>query len=258
MVLAFIPAIKLPPTEKRKTGVINYNTIGCLTVWFKQYQKLREIASPYHYESKQQLTVRCTSVQAEYQSEDDFMPKTDKMKLIVVATELVKDAQLKIRLVGEIRDAYSGYKPFDVGIILGNIREKYRRMLEIYREFRDKENGRSKFLPNSIWQLYPMHYLGAFEQVHTLEVDIDKLVHILESMEDAELNPDPRDQKPLRSGNVVDLIKEEEVKSKLREQGLMRRIGMQGHTPRQRFYKQWPVEESWTMGPYGDMGLYGQ
>jgi hypothetical protein len=65
-------------------------------------------------------------------------------------------------------------------------------MLETYRELRDKENKRSMFIPPAIWDPLPIHYIVGMELVHGLEVDIDKLVQVLEVIVDDEFNPDPR------------------------------------------------------------------
>ncbi|RVE54904.1 hypothetical protein evm_000271 [Chilo suppressalis] len=206
-----------------------------------------------------------------YHDVNDHSSHSDKVKMIKVAEELVKDAHMKVRQVAAIRDDHAHEEPFQIGLVMGNIREKYRRMLETYREFRDKNNGRSFFVPASIWELSPIHYIIAMEQVHALETDIDKLVHVLENIVSETLNPDPRYvQTTVASGKryprakVEDIdededlkAKEEALKRKYREEHLLRRLtAASGHTPRPRFQQQWPVEDTWRLGQYGDLASY--
>jgi hypothetical protein len=54
-----------------------------------------------------------------YQWTRDNIPRSDKDKLIKVALELITDANLKLRTISEIRDEHTGFKAFDVGIVLG-------------------------------------------------------------------------------------------------------------------------------------------
>ncbi|CAG9790602.1 unnamed protein product [Diatraea saccharalis] len=145
-------------------------------------------------------------------------------------------------------------------------------MLETYREFRDKKSGRSLFVPASMWELSPIHYIIAMEQVHALETDIDKLIHSLERIDSEDFNPDPRyietttlRRRPVRpramemERNIKENFREEEetLKRRYREEQLLRRVGASGrHTKRPRFQQQWPVEETWRLGPYGDGAKY--
>ncbi|KAL0809000.1 hypothetical protein ABMA28_012650 [Loxostege sticticalis] len=167
-----------------------------------------------------------------------------------------KQRMFRIRQITDIREYHEGIQAFDIGVVMGGIREKYRGMVEIYREYRDKHTGRSMFFPPS------------FER--EFKVEIDKYVHILEAIDDEVLNPDPRYAHVtrtrrrgfLREGDleiIRRMAAEQKLKSSLREQHLQRKLHLDPaqHTSAKRFQRQWPVEQNWDLGIYGDMGLYG-
>ncbi|KAL0858507.1 hypothetical protein ABMA27_012369 [Loxostege sticticalis] len=196
---------------------------------------------------------------------------SDKQRMVNITEQMIIDAQFRVRQITDIREYHEGIQAFDIGVVMGGIREKYRGMVEIYREYRDKHTGRSMFFPPSFEREFKVgYYIVAMQHIHILEVEIDKYVHILEAIDDEVLNPDPRYAHVtrtrrrgfLREGDleiIRRMAAEQELKSSLREQHLQRKLHLDPaqHTSAKRFQRQWPVEQNWDLGLYGDMGLYG-
>ncbi|XP_059055021.1 uncharacterized protein LOC131849052 [Achroia grisella] len=192
---------------------------------------------------------------------NDEMTKPDKRKLTKLALELVWEANLKMRQVLAIRDLHSDSMAFDIGVVMGRIREKYRKMVETYRQMHDKYNKRSILLGPGIRELKPLHYIVTMELVHAIEVEIDKMVGILESIDEDELRKDRpsafvRSRAEVKHEPDEKRQKEQQLKKTYRKQFLLRKIGLPPNsTTKKRFLHQWPVEESWTLGLYDDIGL---
>ncbi|XP_037297903.1 uncharacterized protein LOC115451454 isoform X3 [Manduca sexta] len=165
------------------------------------------------------------------------MGQTDKDKLMILALALLKDAKLKLRQVSGIKDEHGVMVAFDVGIIIGQIREKYKRMLETYRDARDRFTNRTQLQGPGVRKFRPLHYIISMELVHMREVDIDKLIHVLETIPKKVLEKGARPyfkdrvkNDTLRNGDfetkLALRIKEEELKSKYRDEYTMKRLGI--------------------------------
>ncbi|XP_063836359.1 uncharacterized protein LOC135085497 [Ostrinia nubilalis] len=204
--------------------------------------------------------------------QDDNTGWGDKKQMIAISIEMIKEAQMRIRQIRGIIKMHDDRMAFDVGVVLGNIRERYRRMFETYRQFNDKHTMRSEFHPPSIDLMRVAYYIVAMQLVHEIELDIDKLIHVLETIDNEDFNPDPRYDtvtSTRRPGikmiarareeeeEIQQMADEQALKRKMRERHLMRRLNLERqHTTAKRFEGQWPVEGNWELGAYGDMGLY--
>ncbi|OWR46965.1 uncharacterized protein LOC116778551 isoform X2 [Danaus plexippus] len=80
-----------------------------------------------------------------------------------------------------IRNMFANTAGFQVGTIIGTIREKYKTMLIVYKQ---KEN---RYLKKATIQgartpvRRPLHYFLRMELLNRLEFEIDRLVHVLET-----------------------------------------------------------------------------
>ncbi|XP_047039638.1 uncharacterized protein LOC124644370 [Helicoverpa zea] len=197
----------------------------------------------------------------------DYMGKHEKQKLVWLSEDLYKDAMLKLRQVFAIRQEHEKYIAYHVGMIMGRVREKYRFMVEIYRDIYDKTNNRSALMPPGVKHYKSLHYIIALEMIHYLSVEIDKLLNVIEdtAMDDirssnimiarpidtkgngTRMGPERPEDAALRAK-----AKEEATKSILRQKYLMKKIGrpLNLTTSKKRFRKQWPVEDTWSLEKY--------
>ncbi|KAJ8704975.1 hypothetical protein PYW08_012295 [Mythimna loreyi] len=244
---------------------------------------------------------------------NDLMGWHEKTRLKHLATDLFKESLLHMRQIIEIRNEHERLVSFNVGMIMGRIREKYRWMMETYRDILDQYQDRYIAKPPSTMELRSMHMVIALEMMHYFEIEIDKLVDVLldEGTEDLIKNrpiigqteprawwkeengtkpnrtepgkkPDnrPKDLPPIVPGGPADvgdgpgpdapppsinpltppnpmrtrvtIQQEQKEKSRMREQFLMKKLGMSPNmtTMKKRFLHHWPVEETWSLDKY--------
>ncbi|CAH2083682.1 unnamed protein product [Euphydryas editha] len=119
--------------------------------------------------------------QQKYRYVYDQLGITDKDKIRNLTHELLVDAKYKIHQTDGIRDECSRDIGFQIGMVIGQIREKYKSMLEIYRQTRNKHIGKSKIEMPRLKRQRSINYFVRLEWLIALETDIDRLVHILET-----------------------------------------------------------------------------
>ncbi|CAB3242640.1 unnamed protein product [Arctia plantaginis] len=176
-----------------------------------------------------------------FTSVDDNMGTTEKRFIANITLELVRDARLKTRQLARMRQDHSGYVAYHVGLVVGKIREKYKSMLDIYREAQDHRHERMYANIPGIKHDRVEHYFFFFELVRKYELHIDHLVHVLESIPEEEwpgkdgaltdtfhktqLPYGRRHSKLDQFGYEIDVIKEQHLKRNLRQKFLLRKMG---------------------------------
>ncbi|XP_053622449.1 uncharacterized protein LOC128682020 [Plodia interpunctella] len=203
----------------------------------------------------------------------------NRYKMRNISHELLMTATLKVRHILDIRDYHSDSISYQVGYIMGKVREKYRRMMEHYYQWRDKASGKSGFVGPGIREIRPIHFLLTMEHIFTYEASIHKYCDAIISfftndtypVKGAEkinrailkrqqkkktANKSPKKLPP--NGTLPSSLRRMEamLKSSYRQQFLMRRLGLPINqtTRSKRFLHNWPVEGSWDFGPY-DVGI---
>nr|XP_026489237.1 uncharacterized protein LOC113395790 [Vanessa tameamea] len=111
----------------------------------------------------------------------DKITRNDKDKLRTLAEEVVAETKYKINQIDSIRDECSRHNGFQFGMIFGQIREKYQSMMETYRLVKNKYTGKSKLIVPYISKWKPIHNFVRMEYISALEMDIDRLLHLLET-----------------------------------------------------------------------------
>ncbi|XP_034839079.1 uncharacterized protein [Maniola hyperantus] len=169
------------------------------------------------------------------------MTVRDKQKLVTLCQELIAEAKYKIHQTDRLRDKMSSKLGFQVGMIMGQIREKYKTMLELYRGITNKHTGKSKLILPRVPEMKPVHYIWRMEYISALEIDIDRLVHILEQLDLDELW-DSQDHHDTVMKNIsraggrsedLDMMlarKEEELKRSYRQEFLRKKLGLPVNT----------------------------
>ncbi|KAJ8706500.1 hypothetical protein PYW07_012578 [Mythimna separata] len=220
---------------------------------------------------------------------DDKMGWHEKRKIMLLSMDLFKESLLNMRQIIEVRNEHDMLISFNVGMIMGRIREKYRFMIETYRDVLDQFEKRYYAKPPGIPYIAAMHTVIALETMHYLEQEIDKLVDVLVEEGSSDLNSnriiigqtEPRawwkedETKPPNKTEVekleedigplgaptgrpkgmrarIDIVREQIEKSKMRESFLMKKLGMGANmtTMKKRFLRHWPVEETWSLDKY--------
>ncbi|XP_026725670.1 uncharacterized protein LOC113492387 [Trichoplusia ni] len=126
-------------------------------------------------------------------------------------------------------------------------------MIELYKDLYNKDQKRTELIGPGVKVLRLIHYIINMELVHFLEVEIDEFIHVLEVSAHNDMVQGNHMASALRNGPEVEeesSSKEEEeakVKSRTREEFLMKRLGSNITTTKKRFIDHWPVEETWSL-----------
>ncbi|XP_075972448.1 uncharacterized protein LOC142974169 [Anticarsia gemmatalis] len=192
----------------------------------------------------------------------DYMHKEHKDRLRLSMDALLKDSKLRLRQLMVVLVDHEPIIAFNYGLVIGKVREKYRNMLDVYREAEDFREERKMYLPPGIRDERVEHFFLHFELIFRYERQIDSMINVLEKVPETELTTNETDvdsyiyehkwsqnRRRIRRGelDVMSLRAEQELKSKLRERYLMKRLGRPTNmtTPKKRFFKQWPVSSTW-------------
>ncbi|XP_041983598.1 uncharacterized protein LOC121736463 isoform X2 [Aricia agestis] len=133
----------------------------------------------------------------------DNMEWWEYWKLCGLAAELVVEAKNRIHQTDNIKDMLAGETGFEVGMIMGKIRDKYRTMMELYRMTNNKFVHNPDITLPAMTTIKPLYYIVRMEMIHALEVEIDSLVRVLEALPTRLLEP---------STNYLKNINQEQLK----------------------------------------------
>ncbi|XP_073966226.1 uncharacterized protein isoform X2 [Choristoneura fumiferana] len=112
-------------------------------------------------------------------NEKDYMGSAEKFKLFELAKEINRDINHRMRQTEGLREEHGGHLLFEIGTILGQIKEKYKRQMEMYRQMHNRFHNISSFYQPEERSFKPLHYAIVLEFIVERQLEIEQLVEIL-------------------------------------------------------------------------------
>ncbi|XP_026332391.1 uncharacterized protein LOC113239546 [Hyposmocoma kahamanoa] len=122
----------------------------------------------------------------------DYATKSDRELLMNMSLELSREAYFTIRTLDPLKANHKNTIAYSVGLIIGKIREKYRKQMAIYAEVKariafDNSPKRSRVYGHSLKEFRPYIFGLYYQYCRESERDVESMIDMLEKINDTDL-----------------------------------------------------------------------